>query len=432
MSAADHGDSTRPQGADVAEFTVEEESGLRRAGTGQGGAPSPSELRGRLGVAGLLFAVLAYNAPMGIFAAFLGVVIGNGNGLGAPLTFVVAGIILALFAVGFTTMGRHLPNPGAFYAYVSAGLGRMPGLAGCFVAVVAYNLVLLGNYLFFGIAAQSLVRDTFHGPELPWWLFVVLLMAFVAAIGYLNVDVSAKVLGVALVFELSAMASYDVVVLSQGGAEGIDRSSLSLDAFTSGSLGIALLFSMTMFGGFEATAVFREEVRDPERTVPRTTYLAVAVITVLYAVTTWAIIVAIGPSSVVADTAADPTGSVLTSVETYLGVLGRDVVTVLVLTSNLAATLATHNVSSRYVFSLSHDGIPAQTPCPGSRPAWFTAPVVDAHECRHARYLRHPPGDSRRRPNPLRHRHRSGWLRDPCPHPGHRSGDSGLPASQPV
>ena len=42
--------------------------------------------------------------------------------------------------------------------------------------------------------------------------------------------------------------------------------------FFSGAPGIALIFALAGYIGFEATAVFRDEARDPARTIPRATY----------------------------------------------------------------------------------------------------------------------------------------------------------------
>jgi len=320
-------------------------------------AHSGHSLRGRMGTLGLLFAVLAYNAPVGIFVAFLPVVIGYGNGLGAPVSFLVAGAILGLFAVGFVAMGKHLPNPGAFYAYITAGMGRPAGLAASFLALSAYNLIQLGTYSFVGLALQAFVRDSLSGPDIAWWVYTLVAMLMVGVVGYFNVEVSAKVLTVALAFELILVGLYNAVVVGRGGAEGLHFESFTPDAFLSGSLGLGLLFAMTMFGGFEATAIFREEVRDPERDVPRATYLAVALITVLYAVGTWVIIQALGAGSAVEMTATDPAGSVLASAQSFLGSFGRDAFTILVITSGLAAILSTHNIAARYGFSLAMDGI---------------------------------------------------------------------------
>ncbi|MFC7467293.1 hypothetical protein ACFQVA_06315 [Actinomadura keratinilytica] len=42
---------------------------------------------------------------------------------GQPLLFVILGIVLALFSLGYAEMSRHVHNAGAFYAYISRGLG---------------------------------------------------------------------------------------------------------------------------------------------------------------------------------------------------------------------------------------------------------------------------------------------------------------------
>ncbi|MEV0735120.1 hypothetical protein AB0I51_03960 [Streptomyces sp. NPDC050549] len=76
--------------------------------------------------------MLAFDAPLATLVGFIPVVIGFGNEPGAPAA---AGVILGLFAVGFPAMGRRLPDPGAFYAYITAGPGRPIGLGASFLAL---------------------------------------------------------------------------------------------------------------------------------------------------------------------------------------------------------------------------------------------------------------------------------------------------------
>jgi amino acid transporter len=114
---------------------------------------------------------------------------------------------------------------------------------------------------------------------------------------------------------------------------------------------------MLCMGGFEVTVIFRDEVRDPDRTIPRATYAFVVVIGLAYAVSTWAIIQAFGAGRAVEVSAADPTGAFNSTVETYLGTTAIDIVTTLLCTSIFAAVLATHNVLARYLFNLGVDGI---------------------------------------------------------------------------
>lgn len=315
------------------------------------------KLTGTLNTADIVFTVLAFNAPLSVFVGFIPVIIGAGNGLGAPMAYAVAGALLLLFTVGFTAMGRRLPNPGAFYAYITAGLGRPAGLGAAFLAVISYFFILVGGYAFGGIALESLVRDVFNGPDISWWVWVLVLMALAGTFGYFRISLSAKILTYFMIAELIIIIGYNAVVFATGGAEGVSPEPFIATNILSGNVGLALLFGIVCFSGFEATAVFREEARNPERTIPRATYIAVAMMAGLYALSAWAQITGVGAGQIVDQAASDPTGTVLTSVTTFLSKTVADIVNVLLVTSIFAANLATHNVTGRYVYSLSVDRI---------------------------------------------------------------------------
>lgn len=319
--------------------------------------PVPDRLRGRLGTLDIVFTVLAFNAPMSVFIGYLTVIIGAGNGLGAPVTYLACGVLLLLFSVGFTAMSRRLPNPGAFYAYITAGIGRPAGLGSSFVAVISYYFILLGGYALGGVGLSAFVHDVLGGPELPWWLWVAVLMIVAGTLGYFNINISAKVLMLFMAAEVVLIIVFDTVVFATGGAAGVTVAPFEPGNILSGNIGIAVLFGVVCYSGFEATAVFREEARDPERSIPRATYISVLFLALAYGLSTWAMIVAVGETGVVAASAADPAGTALGAVTQYLGKIGSDVVTILLVTSVFAANLATHNVTARYSYSLAVDGV---------------------------------------------------------------------------
>src|SRR5262245_62969426 len=105
------------------EVRVEEERGLAR---------------GSLGPAHIVFMIMAAVAPAGGAVAIIPLAIALGVGVGTPGMFVVVGLVLVLFAVGFTRMVPFVRNAGAFFSYIANGLGRPPGLAAAFVAASAY------------------------------------------------------------------------------------------------------------------------------------------------------------------------------------------------------------------------------------------------------------------------------------------------------
>src|SRR3546814_5243006 len=52
------------------------------------------------------------------------------------------------------------------------------------------------------------------GPDIAWWAWALLFVAMVGVLGYLKVDVSARVLSVLLGLELLIVAIWDAAVLS--------------------------------------------------------------------------------------------------------------------------------------------------------------------------------------------------------------------------
>jgi amino acid transporter len=97
-------------------------------------------------------------------------------------------------------------------------------------------------------------------------------------LGYRQVDLSVKVLSILVSLEFLIVLILDAAILIQGGQGGtapLNAAPFTWAAFTSGSIAIALLFNFASFIGFEATTIYSEEAKEPTRTVPRATYVAV-------------------------------------------------------------------------------------------------------------------------------------------------------------
>ena len=313
-------------------------------------------LRGSIGVVGIVFLVVAAAAPLTAIGGALPVMLAIGNGPGNPMAYVVAAVVLLLFSVGYAAMSRHVVDAGAFYAYVSKGLGTPVGVGAAGLALLTYTAIQAAIYGLAGATAQGLSTQ-YGGPDLPWWVWAFLFMAVVGLLGYRNIDVGTKVLGVLLTLEIGVIAVVAGAVLAQGGADGIDVRSFTPSAFFSGAPGISIMFAVASFIGFEATAIYGEEARNPRRTVPLATYLAVVLIGAFYALSSWAIVLAFGSDGVVAAAQADTAGLVFTAAAEYVSPVVADVMLVLLLTSLFAALLAFHNAISRYLFALGRQGM---------------------------------------------------------------------------
>ncbi|MEV7607312.1 APC family permease [Paenarthrobacter sp. NPDC089322] len=313
------------------------------------------QLRGRMGTTGLLFTVLAFTAPLGVVFGFVSVNISFG--IGVPIAFVAVAILMALFAMGFTGMTKAIPRPGAFYTYIREGLGRPFGLGGSFLALVTYGFNVTSCIVVSGIAVNNLLGAFMDGVSTPWWLWSMLLFGIAWVLSYFNVELSAKVLSVILAVEVLSVAIFDAVVIANGGPEGPSFEPWNPANLFTPTIGVLLLFSIGVFNGFEATAIYRDEVKKPAITIPRATFLAVAFLGIFYAVSAFALILSAGTSQAVAVAGADPTAMMPDALLRYFGAFANQVIAILLVTSFFASGLSLQNILSRYTHSLAVDGI---------------------------------------------------------------------------
>jgi amino acid transporter len=312
-------------------------------------------LSGKLGAGAIVFMVVAAAAPLTVVAGTVPLAALLGNGAGAPSMFVLSGVVLLLFSVGLSAMARYVTKPGAFFTYVGYGLGRPAGLAAAWLAILTYTAVQVAVYGFLGLTLKGWLSDKV-GVDLPWWLLALALISVVALLGYRHVELSAKVLGVLLIAEVGIVMVLACVILAQGGADGISVDSFRPSVVTSGTPALALMFCMAGFIGFESTTIFRDEAKDPERTIPRATYAAVTSIAVFYTFVTWALVQGWG-DGFDQEIVDDYANFITTTTDRYLGDAGGEIVSLLLMSSLFACVLAFHNVIARYQHSMSNAGL---------------------------------------------------------------------------
>lgn len=315
------------------------------------------ELPRRLGIPALVLIIVAFNAPIAAMAGFSQLSVAYGSGVGAPLSFLVAGAILIAFSVGFVGMSRFSDNPGAFYRLIVVGSGRTWGLAGAFLATAAYLLLCAGSYPYLALVAIDLATRLTGGPLLSWQGWAGIFLVIITLLGLLRIDMSMKLLGLLVCIEILMVALWQGAISLRGGPEGYSLESFTPGAFLQGSPGLGILFALLTMIGIEAAACFRAEVKDPDRMVGTATYLAIAFLAIFYCIGVWLYIVSQGASRAVANATSDPVGSFFTSVQSYLGPTFLTLVSLVLVTSQIAALNAVQGSASRYLYALGRDGI---------------------------------------------------------------------------
>src|SRR3954466_7340836 len=165
-------------------------------------APAPAGLKkGAIGIVAVLFMAVANAAPITAMTSNTPIAVGFGNGIGAPAGFLFATIVLTLFAIGYVSMARHITTAGAFYGFISHGLGQVWGMASGLLATVAYVIFersLVGGFSYF---ASDALKTSFD-VDVNWMVFAVLGALLIGVFTYYSITLTAAVLSVTLVSEV--------------------------------------------------------------------------------------------------------------------------------------------------------------------------------------------------------------------------------------
>ncbi|MBB2991537.1 amino acid transporter [Mycolicibacterium iranicum] len=333
--------------------------------------PAPAGLKkGAIGMVAVIFMAVANAAPITAMTGNVPIAVGFGNGLGAPAGFLFATIALTLFALGYVAMAKHITTTGAFYGFISHGLGQVWGMASGFLATFAYVVFegsLIGGCAYFANDAVN----TIVGVDVPWLAFAIGAIVVIGALCHFHISLTAAILGVTLVSEVLILLALALTVIAGGGGPDgfmLDKTVLLHNAFTSlpegafgtaaaaGSMAIGLFFAFWSWVGFETTAVYGEESRNPKKIIPRATLIAVIGLGLFYTFISAMVLAGNGAkTSVDASISASPLDLFFNLVESNLGGVLLDVYKILLVIGSFACALAFHNAASRYLFALGRE-----------------------------------------------------------------------------
>jgi amino acid transporter len=307
--------------------------------------------RRTLGPVSLLIFAVSASAPMVVLAGGITATYAATGVVGVPLSFLVLGGVVALFAVGYGAMARRVSSPGPFYAYLARGLSRVWGVAGGLLALVSYNAIQISLYGLFGATVSSLA-----GGGLPWWVWSALAWGVVAFLGLRRVTLNARLIAILLICEVAVILIFDLGAFANPASGGSVSTPIEPGSLFVGGIGGVLALGIAAFVGVELPAVYGEEARS-ESAVSRAVLAAAAVMCILYALSAWAVAVATGPANVV-EQARNPEGGIPFSLmEAEFGGTFVTIAQTLLITSMLGAMTTFHNAVARYVFTLARDGV---------------------------------------------------------------------------
>ena len=249
--------------------------------------PAQAGLRRCLGLRETITLTVGTVIGVGLFTVGANVV-----GMLGPATILatLAAMLVSIYpALLYAEMGAALPFSGGTYQYASLGLGRPFGMLAGWNFIISMVSVASGEALAFSFYLRTLLGAL--GIELPLsdrWVACITLVVFLL-LAVRGVEMTGRLQngflfffwGMAAVWVLSLLPS-----LTGGGPVAVpDPSSLT----PSGFLGCVCLI-WWCFAGFETCCAMGEEIRYPQKNLPRALFLAPFLVFAVNGLFQWALV----------------------------------------------------------------------------------------------------------------------------------------------
>ena len=249
------------------------------------------ELARRLGTGDAVVIGLGSMVGAGVFAAFAPAARAAGAGLLIGLALAAA--VAYCNATASAQLAAEYPESGGTYVYGRARLGPWWGFLAGWGFVVGKTA---------SCAAMALTFAAYTVPT-PWQRpTAVVVVLSLTAVNYRGITRTAALTRVIVAVVLVALGVAVVASLAGG-----DPDPARLMAGTDGASAYEVLQSAGLlffaFAGYARIATLGEEVRDPERTIPRAIPLALGLAVGVYAVVALALLLVLGPDGVAATAA---------------------------------------------------------------------------------------------------------------------------------
>ena len=230
--------------------------------------PTHGLARNALGLPQVLFCIVTGAAPIAamLFNDFWAV---YGGGWAAPSAFIIATFGFTIFSVGYVAMARRVTAAGGFYSFVSHAFGQSLGMGTALLITACYTIFAAGVTGVTAYFANTTFNDWF-GVDIPVWVWEFGTLAIMMTLAFFHIELTAKILGVFLMLEVTALLVFGVATLFQP-KHGLVLDRLlpwnffdsagngSKAAFGAGTVGAGFFGAFWSWIGFEMAPNYAEE-----------------------------------------------------------------------------------------------------------------------------------------------------------------------------
>ncbi len=321
------------------------------------GAAGPRLVRDAIGLPGSIILDMAGSGPAAVIAITL-VPLLTASAYGIVPTMLVTTAAMLCIAVAFQRLNLWEQNAGGPYKWVARAIGPFAGFAVGWVLFAAFVLAAIADVVTLGPAVLGLLGMN-TGSQAGTAVAAVVIGALLVASAVIGIRLTERLqvaLAIAEYLILAAFAVFAliaVLVTHLKGSFAPNAHYLSFTGTGTGTFSAALLVSIFFFAEWDAGIYESEETRRPSRNPGLAVIIAVAILGVLYTLTSVAFAGVASPAQMNAHAA----NAAVFVADRLGGPVASHVMAIAVVSSVLATTQATFVAIARISMSMSRDQV---------------------------------------------------------------------------
>jgi len=265
-----------------------------------------------------------------------------GNDLAVLLLWLAGGLVSMIGALCYAELATTYPDVGGVYFYLKRAFGRAIAFlfAWARLTVIQTGSITLLAFVFGDYASQLWRLGTFSSSV--YAAGVIALLTALNLLGLRQGKWTQNLLSVAKVFGLLLVVMF--------GLSATNNSVVTLESNTSGNWGLAMVFVLLSYGGWNEAAYISAEIQNRRRNMLRSLLWSIGIITAIYLLINWAYLRGLGLTNMAQSeaVAADLMRSIA-------GEPGAWFISLLIAISTLGAINATIFTGARTNYALGKD-----------------------------------------------------------------------------
>lgn len=255
----------------------------------------------------------------------------------------VGGLLSLLGAFCYAELTTSYPQSGGDYAYFNRAYGRWLGFIfgwGQLTVVLTASIASMA-YVFADYSANLWQLSAFGKVVVA--IAAVILLSFINGLGMVFGKTTQNILTIAKVVGI-------LLIVAAGITAADTTNTIAAPQATTVSLGMAMVFVLYAYGGWNDTAFVAAEVQDGARNLPRALLFGISGITAIYLLINWVLLAVLGFAAL--RETFTPAADVL---RLAFGSLGAKMISSIIMISSLGAMNGTMLTGSRVYAELGKD-----------------------------------------------------------------------------